>query len=152
MGGSKSYSIKVLHGTGSSTGSGSSGEATDSFVNAVETGVTDAIVAQGLNAIIACNPTINTLLSAMEIIKVVYEMCEAAYKEYEHSHDTNAAILAAGEVVLDKVIEKGKEELLSIAVAQCWSNIKETNHLPSSDVIDTIITDSATNVLEEYVK
>ena len=148
MGGSKSYSIKdVMRGK---RVKGSSGSVSD-VVTAVQSGVSDQIVKHTLDAVISHDPSLNTLVLAIEVLKVAYEMFEAGEKEYERTGDTDRAIIAAAEKGAGIAVDKLKKEAIRIAVSSAWDQIKETQKIRSDAEIDTVIVDSVSSKLEELI-
>jgi len=149
MGGSKSYSINdVVRGKKISGSAGS----TSAMVAAVESGVADQIVSQTLSAVISYEPSINTLLLAVEVLKIAYEMYVAGEKEYQRTGDQDQAVLAAAKKGAGIVVDKLKEQALRIAVSKGWDQIKTEQNIRSSPEIDTLIVDSVTSKLEELLQ
>jgi len=122
------------------------------MVAAVESGVADQIVSQTLSAVISYEPSINTLLLAVEVLKIAYEMYVAGEKEYQRTGDQDQAVLAAAKKGAGIVVDKLKEQALRIAVSKGWDQIKTEQNIRSSPEIDTLIVDSVTSKLEELLQ
>jgi len=149
MGGSKSYSINdIVRGKRVSGSSGS----TSSMLNAVSSGVESAIISQTLSAVISYEPSINTLLLALKVLKVAYEMYVAGEQEFQRTGDQDQAVLAAAKKGAEIVVDQLKEQALRMAVSKGWDQIKSEQGIKSSPDIDTLIVDSVTSKLEELLQ
>lgn len=146
MGGSKTYSISKVKGGGGKI-SGSPGNST-LVLGAVQSGVQNEIIAQSLGAMISYGSQLNTLVYALKLVKLAYEMYCAGEKAYNETGDENEAIKAAAGVVIKKAIEKVKGEGIRLAVSYALNQ----QGIKMEDTTKSIIVDSVSNAVEESLK
>ena len=151
MGGSKTYSIRSV----SSSGSGYSGQAINQTVNEISSSIfsniPDKVIASTLGAMVSAVfvPQLNTLVYALKFVKLAYDMYQAGEKAYNETGDENEALLAAGEVVLGRVVNTVKKECIGIAISYA---LGENENIKMGDASRTIMVDSISYALEEALK
>lgn len=97
-------------------------------------------------------PMINTLVATYKVSRALYDISTQAYREYQKSGETDAAVRKVAEVTIKHAMPYVTSHLISNAIDIGWAAIKQREGITTSETEDRILTSAAKKTLSKVIR
>ena len=113
---------------------------------------TRIVVGTAIALIAQSEPTINTLIATYKVSRAIYDISRQAYREYQKSGETEAAVRKVAEVTIRHAMPYVTSHLISNAIDIGWTAIKQREGITTSEMDDRILTSAAKDTLSKVIR
>lgn len=113
---------------------------------------TRVVVGAAITLVAQSEPMINTLLATYKVSRALYNISRQAYREYQRSGETDAAVRKVAEVTIKHAMPYVTSHLISNSIDIGWAAIKQREGITTSEIEDRILTSAAKDTLSKVIR